>query len=508
MSICNLLKRSRLTVTLVATGLSLIATSAYAVTGKFVPATGVLMTVGQDVDSINAYVSSMGFTPAGVTNYVGITTLDGLNANGDAGAGRNNVREIATTYPNSVLVVGISMNGQVDAVASGSYNNNIETLLTTLASYNRPVFLRWAYEVDGPWNNHSPSGVIQSFRYVHGRIAALGYANRIAMVWQTMSYCPINSDINAWYPGDQYVDWVGLSYFSPQDCAMREVNKTADFAKAHNKPLMINESTPQRYAIGELTYSADGAAGTGRVNKTAAQIWSEWYVNYFGFMKKYAANLKAVTYINANWNAQPRWASGNEGYWGDSRVQANATLKANWLNELNTNALTGTPFLYKTSGGLFGQLGYGSPVNASLPSGFHQIINKNNNKCVDIAGVSTANGAAATMWDCISTAQNQQWQFVATDSGFYRLMVRHSNKALNVNGVSAANGALFSQWDWVGGHNQQWKAVDVGGGYYKFIGRQSGRAMDVPGCSTANGTQLNQWDDFNNACQAFRLIAR
>lgn len=358
------LRRIGMAAVMLSAGITM-AVPTFAVTGKFVPQTGILMTVGQDIDSINNYATSMGTVPAGVTNYVGITNLDGLNSNADAGAGRNNVGELAAAYPNSALVVGVSMNGQVDAVAAGSYNNNIDTLLTTLASYNRPVFLRWAYEVDGPWNGHSTNGVIQSFRYVHDRIATLGFSNRIAMVWQTMSYCPIDSNIASWYPGDAYVDWVGLSYFAPQDCNGREVNKTADFAVAHNKPLMINESTPQRYAIGELTYSADAARGTGRVGKTASQIWSEWFAGYFGFMNRYSSNLKAVTYINANWNAQSRWASGSEGYWGDSRVQSNATIKANWSSELNTGALTGKPFIAQASAGLFAQLGYSGSTTSN-----------------------------------------------------------------------------------------------------------------------------------------------
>ena len=144
---------------------------------------------------------------------------------------------------------------------------------------------------------------------------------------------------------------------------------------------------------------------------------------------------------------------------------------------------------------------------AILPLGFHQIINKNSNKCVDVSGVSTANGAAIQLWDCLQNQQNQQWQFVATDSGFYRFVARHSGKLLDVSGVSTANGAQLHQWDWVGGQNQQWKAVDVGGGHYKFVARHSGRVIDVPNCNSAKGTQLQQWDDYNNTCQAFRIVA-
>jgi hypothetical protein len=145
---------------------------------------------------------------------------------------------------------------------------------------------------------------------------------------------------------------------------------------------------------------------------------------------------------------------------------------------------------------------------ATLPtSGFYQIINQNSNKCVDVAGRSTADGAAIQIWGCGLNQLNQQWQFVATDSGFYRLVARDSGKVLDVSGISTANGSLIHQWTWWGGLNQQWQAVSVGGGYYKFIARHSGRVIDVPNCNTANGTQLQQWDDLNNACQAFRLVA-
>ncbi|GAL31028.1 hypothetical protein JCM19239_1611 [Vibrio variabilis] len=58
--------------------------------------------------------------------------MDGLNSDADAGAGRNNIAELANAYPTSALVVGVSMNGEVDAVASGQYNANIDTLLNTL----------------------------------------------------------------------------------------------------------------------------------------------------------------------------------------------------------------------------------------------------------------------------------------------------------------------------------------------------------------------------------------
>ena len=339
-------------------------TQTHAVSGLLVPDEGIFFSIGQDVDSINQYINTVGVQPGGVTNYVGIVNLDGLEGDADAGAGRNNITELASTYPDSALVIGVSMNGQVDNVAAGMYNNNIDYLLNKLGQYNRPVYLRWAYEVDGPWNGHNQADLITSFRHVHQRIRDLGYNDRIALVWQVASYCPSQPGLlNSWWPGDDYVDWVGLSYFSPQDCNWERVNEAAEFARSHNKPLFINESTPQRYQIGDLNYSTDPAQGSNRISKTAQQIWNEWYGNYFGFINNYSDVVKAITYINADWDQQTRWGDFgdgyNEGYWGDSRVQANSLILQNWLDE------TGKDKYIKLSSDLFAKLNFGDTTSNS-----------------------------------------------------------------------------------------------------------------------------------------------
>lgn len=344
-----------------------LATQAIAAT--LMPSKGVLLSIGQDVDSINDYHQSLGIMAGGVTNYIGITSLAGLTANADSGAGRNNIQELANSYPGSALVIGVSMNGVIFDVAAGNYNNNIDILLNTLGSYQQPVYLRWAYEVDGSWNNHSASAIITTFKYVHQRIRDLGYQDQIALVWQVASYCPNpagQAPLEALWPGDDVVDWVGLSWFSPQDCNYARVNEAAEFARNHNKPLFINESSPQGYKIGELNYSSDLGSGSNKISKTADEIWEEWYQPYFNFISDPDNNVKAITYINANWDEQPRWDPtdgiyGPEGYWGDSRVQANATIKQRWLNKI------GTSDFHQAKPELFDILGYSITTNNVAP---------------------------------------------------------------------------------------------------------------------------------------------
>lgn len=342
------------------------------------PNNGVLFSIGQDVDSINDYVADLGQRPGGVANYVGIVQLDGLFSDADAGAGRNNVAELAAAFPDAALIVGVSMNNQLGAVVAGNYNANIDTLLNTLAGYDRPVYLRWAYEVDGvQWNtSHTPARIKSSFQYVRNRIDALGHADKIALIWQVSSYCYNQyEDLNNWYPGDNIVDWIGLSYFSPQDCtSLSRVQQAAEFARQKGKPLFINESTPQRYDLAQGTYSADGAGGSNRVNKSGQQIWNEWFSGYFNFiLQDYADVVKGITYINADWDSpeQYRWGGYSngvftgytEGYWGDSRVQANSTILSNWNAQINQST-----FL-KAGSNLFTQLGYGESSDGGSDNG-------------------------------------------------------------------------------------------------------------------------------------------
>lgn len=337
--------------------LSPMAGLTYAVDGKFVPPAGKLLTIGQDVDSIGSYDSAIGLTPGGVVGYTGIDTLAGFAGNGDWGAGRNNLAELAAAYPQSVLVLGVAMNGQLGAVNNGSLDNNINAIIDTLVSYDRPVFLRWGYEVDGPWNAHDPAQFIRAWRRVFNMIQNRGNArHHIAMVWQVASYCGGSYNglpFTNWYPGDQYVDWMGLSYFTPQDCNWRVVNAAAQFARSRNKPLFISESAPQRYDIQDLTYSPNPAANQAQA-RTATQIWSEWFEHYFTFINvTYGDIVKAVTYINADWDSQLRWGLPyREGYWGNSEVQDNTAIQNNWVNQIND------PQWLQASADLFTKLGF------------------------------------------------------------------------------------------------------------------------------------------------------
>lgn len=313
----------------------------------------VLLIIGQDLDSCLEYRDTGLFPePGGVTTYTDIYMLYGLDTSANWGAGRMNAQEALKDFPHSVLSIGLYMvedanhpDGLME-IAKGKYDFQIDKLAQFIAAANRPVFVRIGYEFDGVWNHYSPEKYKAAFKHVVVRMREK--ADNFFSVWQSCA-SPINvilrngrpPDISRWYPGDEYVDWIGLSWFLSGDPMQHKLaDDVLNFAREHGKRVMIAEATPQGYDLAALTKADispiyDGPAGQNRVHKTPEEIWDEWFVPFFDYIYANTDVIKAVAYINADWDTQPMWGSPyTSGYWGDSRVQVNDVITKNWLREV------------------------------------------------------------------------------------------------------------------------------------------------------------------------------
>lgn len=81
-----------------------------------------------------------------------------------------------------------------------------------MAAFKRPIFLRFASEMNGSWTPYhsDPALYRKTFRMVHDVMARL--APNVVMVW-CVSNEP-HQNIDAYYPGDDAVDWVGVNFYS------------------------------------------------------------------------------------------------------------------------------------------------------------------------------------------------------------------------------------------------------------------------------------------------------
>ncbi|MEW9701596.1 stalk domain-containing protein [Paenibacillus sp. SI8] len=181
----------------------------------------------------------------------------------------------------------------LDPVSEGSY---LHKWAQDAKTAGIPIFLRFAGEMNGawvPWNGN-PSAYIEKFRMLHDVFAE--EAPNIAMVWSPGDV-PAN-DIDPYYPGDAYVDWVGVSlYIEPYEngdpslpsmIATSSVERLARLYStyADRKPLMLSETGVPHYA-----HSAD-------------EDFTEWaklnLQRLYEIMPYKYPRLKAITYFNVD----------------------------------------------------------------------------------------------------------------------------------------------------------------------------------------------------------------
>ena len=100
--------------------------------------------------------------------------------------------------------------GKLSGVSQAGIRKYAEELRDTQI----PIFLRYASEMNGNWVewHGNPSEYIKNFKMVHDIMEEV--APNVAMVWSP-SEMPLNK-IQEYYPGDKYVDWVGISIYSAQ----------------------------------------------------------------------------------------------------------------------------------------------------------------------------------------------------------------------------------------------------------------------------------------------------
>jgi len=306
-------------------GLSLATVAAgYGADPRFVPPPGkVLLLVGQSVDDIQDYQKKVSTNPGGLMGYTSVERAEGLKLPADEGGGTQHLQKLIDKNPDTVLQIGLWMVNDAANVAREKMDPQLDQLSAWIQNTHRPVYLRIGYEFDGPHNHYPPEDYIQAYHHIVDRFRKNGVSN-VAFVWHSYA-SRLTRPLTDWYPGDDYVDWFGISYFNQPQSYMQPM---IDLAKAHGKPVMIAEGSPW---VIQTKY---------------ANSWNLWFKPLFKFIA--ANDIKALCYINCNWDTTPQFRHQR---WGDTRIQSNAEILKQWLDETGQDRyLKASPDLYKSLG--------------------------------------------------------------------------------------------------------------------------------------------------------------
>lgn len=80
-------------------------------------------------------------------------------------------------------------------------------------------------------------------------------------------------------------------------------------------------------------------------------------------------------------------------------------------------------------------------------------------KCVDINGYDGNNGTGVLSWDCVEDVEKQKWLIipVVREPGNHILFNKSSGRCMDVAGASTANGAAIQLYHFVNQNNQKWR---------------------------------------------------
>jgi endoglucanase len=195
---------------------------------------------------------------------------------------------------------------KLDEIIAGKHDEMLHTRAAGAKALGAEIYLRWGHEMNGnwyPWSGAQNGGAtggaekyIAAYRHVHDLFVKDGATN-VIWVW-----CPLVADVpnegwNHWtkyYPGDEYVDWVGLDAYnwgSSSSCCtwMSFADLVTDLYRDYEKvkPLMLPE-----------TASAEVGGNKGA-----------WITEMHRALKQEFSAIKAVVWFDINKETDWRIAS-------------------------------------------------------------------------------------------------------------------------------------------------------------------------------------------------------
>lgn len=202
-----------------------------------------------------------------------------------------------------------------DDILAGKYDPTIERIFQVIKKhYNQPILLRFAHEMDiinlYPWSIKDGKKYIKAYQYIVDFARRLE-VNNLIWVWSPAG------NINAldYYPGDNYVDYVGISIFAYTKFPERNMYQDAPsleqiisekywLANFAGKPMILAE-------VGISAYEEEKTKWLQQVGQTIIKF----------------PKIKAFVYFNQE---QPYHISPTvfEGKWQLSDVEVNTLLNS------------------------------------------------------------------------------------------------------------------------------------------------------------------------------------
>jgi hypothetical protein len=188
-------------------------------------------------------------------------------------------------------------NKHMKQIANGEANFALDTLAMTLKDHKNTIYLAVGYEVNNPRYALSISNYLKAHRILVERLRASDLQN-VAYGWHLFGMKAMEEalqiPIESCYPGDDYVDWLGLSVYTnsvhqfAEDAYFNEliIDEAVLFAADHDLKIMLCESNAH-IEKKQFGYTGDS-------------LWVDWYEPLFKIIRQH--NIFAHSHIFYDFN--------------------------------------------------------------------------------------------------------------------------------------------------------------------------------------------------------------
>jgi hypothetical protein len=209
----------------------------------------------------------------------------------------------------------------------GELDDDLRRLARGLRDLELPVLLRIGYEFNNPWQRYAPAAYVPAFRRTVQIFREEGPAD-IAFVWHASTLGLAEQDPTAWYPGDAFVDWWGVSLFHREELDAPALATFLERARDAGHPVLIAEAAPV------LASPVPGRVrGAGSAEEALA-----WYRTFFRLVDERPAIL-AISLIAVDFRRlgadmpTPGWPDTRLGAWtGVPALVKHEFAKARYLH--------------------------------------------------------------------------------------------------------------------------------------------------------------------------------
>ena len=188
-----------------------------------------------------------------------------------------------------------------------NYRSYVVDTINWLASWDMDIIVRFGNEMNVAPNGINPGDYIKSFRYVADIIHS---TTDMAVCWAPNDVGGIGTSFDMYYPGDQYVDWVGVSLYMNRhfrglnisDPIQQDISDSYFFCGDYTDPVLklgeIVSFMQKNNIVKPIAITECGSPHTTNYTENC-EAWGAVYLHrMYGELMRVYPQVKSICYFN------------------------------------------------------------------------------------------------------------------------------------------------------------------------------------------------------------------